>query len=158
MCSDTTLTFLCWHWLTVLSCGLYLDLQRSSKGHLEGTLDIFGENSLEGLFKQRCVEGVRHHHVTSGEIRKCQNILSRAKHEGPLWILSLLKDRWWNRGGLRDVYRNTGNNYSIIFNNSWPRFSQTRTMKSVAAVSVHLHSDTFSCVDINSACLLVCPC
>lgn len=49
-----------------------LDLQRGSKGHFKRSLDVFGENSLEGLFKQRRVEGVGHHHVASAETQTSQ--------------------------------------------------------------------------------------
>ena len=32
--------------------GSHLDLQRSTEGHLEGPLNVFGENPLEGLFEK----------------------------------------------------------------------------------------------------------
>lgn len=50
--------------------GSYLDLKCGRKRHFERSLDIFGENPLEGLFEQRRVEGVGHHHVSSDQTEK----------------------------------------------------------------------------------------
>lgn len=47
-------------WLQSL---LYLDLQDASEGHAEVSVVVFVEDSLEGLFEQRGVEGVSHHYV-----------------------------------------------------------------------------------------------
>lgn len=44
----------------------YLDLQSCSEGHFEGALQVFGEDSLEGLLEERRVERVGHHHVAPG--------------------------------------------------------------------------------------------
>jgi len=53
----------------------YLNLQSPCKCHLKGTLDIFHENSLESLLEQRCVERVRHDHITSALTEKQKGAL-----------------------------------------------------------------------------------
>ena len=70
------------YWAFTKSNSGYLDFYSCTKCHFKFSFRILWEHSLEGLFEQRCVEWVTHHHMSTAS-KTCANL-----YKINIWIIS----------------------------------------------------------------------